>query len=103
LLACDPNVRVVNVYHLLDEAGLAGWQSGLYYVDRSAKISAAVVHDWIASTGGACQGSPHPWTPPGVPAAAPPATAPQPPSRTRIVVGVDGRLRIFDMIWHNLR
>src|SRR5207302_969193 len=40
LVACDPNVRVVNIYHLLDEAGLAGWQSGLYYVDRSAKASA---------------------------------------------------------------
>src|SRR5205823_3821387 len=50
LIACDPNVRIVNVYHLLDEAGLGGWQSGLYYLDRSAKISAAVVHDWIATT-----------------------------------------------------
>ena len=57
LLACDPNVRIVNIYHLIDEADLAGWQSGLYYVDRTAKQSAATVHDWIASTGGACQGA----------------------------------------------
>ena len=64
LVACDPNVRVVNIYHLIDEATLAGWQSGLYYVDRTAKQAAATVHDWIASTGGACVGPLHPWTPP---------------------------------------
>src|SRR5437763_16510043 len=102
LVACDPNVRLVNIYHLLDEAGLAGWQSGLYYVDRSAKASAAVVHDWIANTRGLCQGSVRPWTPPGVP---PRTTVPvlAPQSRTRIVVGVGGRLRIFDAVSHALR
>ena len=31
LLACDPNVRVLNIFHLVDEPGLAGWQSGLYW------------------------------------------------------------------------
>jgi hypothetical protein len=103
LVACDPNVRIVNVYHLIDEAGLAGWQSGLYYVDRSSKASASVVHDWIATTGGVCEGSLHPWTPPGVPAVAPPAASPQPQSRTRVVVGVGGRLRIFDGVSHVLR
>jgi hypothetical protein len=103
LLACDPNVRIVNIYHLLDEAGLAGWQSGLYYVDRSVKASAAVVHDWVATTAGACQGSLHPWTPPGLPAVAPPAAKPQPQSRTRIVAAVSGRLRIFDAVSHTLR
>jgi hypothetical protein len=102
LLACDPNVRIVNVYHLIDEAGLAGWQSGLYYVDRTAKASAAVVHDWIANTGGLCQGAQHPWTPPGVPArvTAPPVTV---QSKTRIVVAAAGRLRIFDSVTHALR
>ena len=29
-LACDPNVRVINLFHLVDEPNLAGWQSGLY-------------------------------------------------------------------------
>ena len=81
LVACDPNVRVVDLYHLLDEASLAGWQSGLYYVDHTAKQSAATVHDWIASTGGACQGAPHPWTPPGVAAAPAPPPAPVPHDR----------------------
>src|SRR5205085_11778285 len=102
LVACDPNVRIVNIYHLIDEAGLAGWQSGLYYVDRSSKASAAVVHDWIATTGGLCQGAPHPWTPPGVAArpVVPPVTV---QSRTRIVVAAAGRLRIFDAASHALR
>jgi FG-GAP-like repeat len=103
LLACDPNVRIVNIYHLIDEAGLAGWQSGLYYVDRTAKASAPVVHDWIASTAGVCQGPARPWTPPGIPAVAPPPTKPQPQSRTRLVTAVGGRLRIFDAGSHALR
>jgi hypothetical protein len=103
LLACDPNVKIVNIYHLIDEAGLAGWQSGLYYVDRTAKTSAAVVHDWIANTGGACRGSLHPWTPAGLGVATPVAPAPPPASRARIVVATGGRLRIFDGVSHKLR
>jgi FG-GAP repeat protein len=103
LLACDPNVELVNIYHLIDEAGLAGWQSGLYYIDRTPKTSASVVRDWIATTGGACQGPLHPWTPPGVPAAAKAGTKPPPRSPTRIVAAVGGRLRIFDAVSHALR
>jgi hypothetical protein len=76
LLVCDPNVRVVNIFHLIDEPGLAGWQSGLYYVDRSAKQSAQVVRDWIAQTGGRCAGTVITWTPPGM------APVPQPPPTT---------------------
>ena len=60
LLACDPNVRVVNIFHLVDEPNLPGWQSGLYFVDRTAKQSAQVVEDWIAQTGGRCLGAPCP-------------------------------------------
>ncbi len=103
LVACDPNVREVNIYHLIDEAALSGWQSGLFYLDRMPKASAETVHDWLASTGGACQGVVHPWTPPGVAAATP---APGPPAGTsgpRIVVGSSGRLRIFDAATHTLR
>ena len=69
LLACDPNVQFVNIFHLIDETALSGWQSGLYYADQTPKLSAQTVHDWIAQTGGACQGKLQPWTPPGVPAA----------------------------------
>jgi hypothetical protein len=62
-LACDPNVAFVNIFHLIDEDSLAGWQSGLYYADESAKKSAGVVRSWIAQTGGACTGIVQPWTP----------------------------------------
>jgi hypothetical protein len=104
LVSCDPNVRQVAVYHLIDEAALAGWQSGLYYADRTPKQSAATVHDWIASTAGACQGAQHPWTPPGVPAKpAPPPAPPAPPSAVRIVVSSAGRIRVFDASSHALR
>jgi hypothetical protein len=66
LLACDPNVRVLNIFHLVDEPGLAGWQSGLYWFavpTPLAKQSAAVVSSWYATTGGNCQGKPVPWKP----------------------------------------
>jgi hypothetical protein len=103
LLACDPNVSIVNIYHLLDEAGLAGWQSGLYYVDRSPKASAAGVHDWIATARGECQGAPRPWAPPGVPAAAPAPATPTLRSKARIAVGTGGRLLLFDAVSHDVR
>ena len=63
LLACDPNVQFVNIYHLLDEAALEGWQSGIYSADESAKQSAQAVRDWIVQSGGNCMGVVHPWTP----------------------------------------
>jgi hypothetical protein len=66
LLACDPNVRVVNLFRLVDETNLAGWQSGLYWVGNGTPVpkqSATVVESWIAQTHGACQGKPVPWRP----------------------------------------
>jgi hypothetical protein len=66
LLACDPNVRVVNLFHLVDEPNLAGWQSGLYWTGNGtpvAKQSAAMLSSWMAQTHGACQGKMVPWTP----------------------------------------
>ncbi len=103
LVACDPNVRLVNIYHLLDEADLAGWQSGLYYLDHTPKQSAAAVHDWIAASGGECQGAEHPWTPTGVAAAASPPPAPFSTNGPRILVAAGGRIRIFDALTHRLR
>jgi hypothetical protein len=69
--ACDPNVRVVNIFHLLDETSLTGWQSGLYFADQTPKRSAAAVRSWIATTDGACGGAGTPWRPGETPA--PPA------------------------------
>ncbi len=66
LLACDPNVRLVNIFHLVDEPLLAGWQSGLYWVGTTAPVpkeSAGAVRSWITATGGACRGSTTPWRP----------------------------------------
>jgi hypothetical protein len=96
LVVCDPNVRGVDIFHLIDESDLAGWQSGLYYLEHGPKESARSVHDWIATTGGRCQGAAKPWTPEGVPATrtaqgAPPAAGP-----ARIVAAVAGRVRLFD-------
>jgi hypothetical protein len=28
-VACDPSIKVVNLFHLVDESDLGGWQSGL--------------------------------------------------------------------------
>jgi autotransporter-associated beta strand protein len=103
LVACDPNVRLVIIYHLIDEPSLAGWQSGLYYVLRTPKQSAATVHDWIAATVAKCQGTVQPWTPAGI-AAAPTASITSPAqSAARIVVAAGGQLRIFDAVSHRLR
>jgi hypothetical protein len=76
LVACDPNVQLVNIFHLIDETSLAGWQSGLYYADQSPKQSASSVQSWVQRTRGNCTGTPTPWTPSGVPAASPTTTTP---------------------------
>jgi hypothetical protein len=100
-VACDPNIQVVNIFHLIDEPSLAGWQSGLYYYSPTdtpqAKESAQTVKSFIAG-GMACTGGMHAWTPAGVSAAtttttttttpvvkvtAPPVCAGKAPSRTR--------------------
>jgi hypothetical protein len=56
LVACDANIKVANIFHLVDESDLAGWQSGLYYVGYAPKASAAAIQSWIATTGGNCVG-----------------------------------------------
>ena len=66
-LACDPNVRLINIFHLVDEGNLAGWQSGLFMVSPTAPIPklSAIRRSasWIAQTGGACQGKMTSWRP----------------------------------------
>ncbi len=61
--ACDPNVRVLNIFHLLDETNLTGWQSGLYFPNGKPKLSASTVRNWITSTGAACRTATTPWRP----------------------------------------
>jgi hypothetical protein len=65
LVACDPNVRSVNIFHLVDESDLATWQSGLYFVGYVPKASAEAVAQWIDQTGGECSGTMQSWAPSG--------------------------------------
>jgi hypothetical protein len=62
-VACDPDVRLVNVFHLLDESDLGGWQSGLFFADETPKLSASAVRNWITSTGATCRGRQSTWKP----------------------------------------
>ena len=39
LSACQPTVKGIFIFHTFDEIDLAGWQSGLYYADHTAKAS----------------------------------------------------------------
>jgi len=78
LLACDPNVRLIDLFHLVDEPNLAGWQSGLYEFSPTApvpKLSASTVAAWLSQAGGACQGRPTPWHPAAVTPPKPDRTA----------------------------
>jgi hypothetical protein len=61
-VACDPNVAVVNFFHLVDESDLATWQSGLFYQGYGAKASAAAIEQQLAG-GMRCAGAMRVWTP----------------------------------------
>jgi hypothetical protein len=63
---CDPNVASVNLFHLIDEADLAVWQSGLFYRGYVPKVSAAVVKAALEGSAGACLGTLRRWRPAGV-------------------------------------
>ncbi|HYX89423.1 MAG TPA: hypothetical protein VE753_08650 [Gaiellaceae bacterium] len=39
LAYCQPTVKALFIFHTFDEADLAGWQSGLYFADRTPKPS----------------------------------------------------------------
>ena len=43
LAACQENVRALDFFHVIDERKLTGLQSGLYYLDGTAKPSAEAV------------------------------------------------------------
>ena len=60
-LACDPSVRMLSFFHLVDETQLDRWQSGLERVDGSHRPSYDSVKQAIAQTGGTCLGKPVVW------------------------------------------
>ena len=51
---CDADVTKVNIFKLVDESALEGWQSGLFYQGYVAKASAAAFKAEVAKTAGKC-------------------------------------------------
>jgi hypothetical protein len=60
LMACDPNVALLNFFHAVDEASLAAWQSGIVLADGTRRASYAAVKGAIAQNG-SCRGGPKAW------------------------------------------
>jgi hypothetical protein len=61
-VSCDPDVRSLSFFHLIDEQQLQGWQSGLLRLDDSKRPSYASVKSAIAQTQGKCALTPPGWT-----------------------------------------
>ena len=60
-VSCDPDVRSLSFFHLVDEQDLERWQSGLLRVDDSKRASYASVKTAIAQTRGTCALTPPGW------------------------------------------
>jgi hypothetical protein len=59
LVKCDPDVQTLDLFHLIDEPFLLGFQSGLLRVDGSLRPSYAAVKKAIAAAGTCAK--PHAW------------------------------------------
>ena len=60
MMACDPNVALLNFFHAVDETALPAWQSGLVLPDGSRRASFAAVKAAIAANT-QCQGTEKAW------------------------------------------
>jgi len=60
-IACDPSVRSLLFFHLIDDPNLDRWQSGLIRADGSKRPSYDSVKATIARTGGRCGGITTAW------------------------------------------
>ena len=60
-ISCDPDVRSLSFFHLVDETDLDRWQSGLLRADDSRRPSYDAVKAAIAQTQGRCQLTPPGW------------------------------------------
>jgi hypothetical protein len=49
LMACDPNVALLNFFHAVDETSLPAWQSGVVLPDGTRRASYAAVKEAIAA------------------------------------------------------
>jgi hypothetical protein len=61
LAECDPSVRLLSFFHLVDEPDLNRWQSGLERVDGSRRPAYDAVKNTLTKTHGSCQGKPVKW------------------------------------------
>lgn len=66
---CDASITNVNIFKLIDESSLAGWQSGLYRLGWAPKYSAEVVRNEIATVDACPTGAATAWSPADTPAA----------------------------------
>jgi hypothetical protein len=60
-VSCDPDVRSLSFFHLIDEQDLDRWQSGLMRIDGSKRPSYTAVKTAIAQTQGKCALTPPGW------------------------------------------
>jgi hypothetical protein len=60
LMACDPNVALLNFFHAVDEPSLGAWQSGVVLPDGTRRASYAAVKGAIAQNG-TCRGTARAW------------------------------------------
>jgi hypothetical protein len=58
--ACDPDIALLNIFHLVDERALVGWQSGLQFADGSPRGSYTAVKAALAASS-TCGGAVHSW------------------------------------------
>jgi hypothetical protein len=61
LAECDPGVRMLSFFHLIDETDLDRWQSGLERADDSRRPSYDAVKQLLAQTHGNCPTTPVRW------------------------------------------
>jgi hypothetical protein len=60
MMACDPNVALLNFFHAVDETALPAWQSGLVLPDGTRRASFAAVRNAIIANQ-QCRGAVHDW------------------------------------------
>ena len=60
LMACDPDVALLNFFHAVDETNLAAWQSGMVLPDGTHRASFAQVKDAILANQ-SCHGKTADW------------------------------------------
>ncbi len=86
LAECDPGVRMLSFFHLVDETDLDRWQSGLERADGSHRPSYDAIKQTLAQTHGNCPTAPVAWrhlTAVVLPTAAWGSLKPQPLKRSR--------------------